>query len=420
MHFFVTIINEAIDLTSFKGYGPVHLNIPFAEPIYNQEEDLPHEPAITHPEPTATAVGQQELRRLSDTWNGASRKLVIAGMMDPNPELSEVLKKLADDPSVVLLTETTTNLSGSCTCPCIDRVVHTIGDEEAGAFRPELLVTLGGNVVSKMVKSFLRKHPPASHWNIDPVTPGMNTYQCLTDGIEMEPLTLLKQLVAEVKPVQSDYRERWEERDERSEARHRTYLESCDYSDLKVFETLLERIPADSCLHLGNSTPVRYAQLFRQKRPFTYFANRGTSGIDGAVSTAAGAAHVTGKPTTLITGDLGFFYDSNALMNHHLHANLRIIIMNNRGGSIFRFIPGPGDTDQLEEFFEAHHGWTAEFIARNFNVPYYTACNLAELEELLPSFYGPQQDHCPAILEVHTPNKKNARLLKAYFNYLKE
>ncbi|MCD4730109.1 MAG: hypothetical protein K8R74_05890, partial [Bacteroidales bacterium] len=74
----------------------------------------------------------------------------------------------------------------------------------------------------------------------------------------------------------------------------------------------------------------------------------------------------------------------------------------------------------LEEFFEAKHNWKAEYIARNFNVPYYYTSNLKELEEVLTQFYKPQKDNRPAILEIKTPNKRNASILKSYFKYLKD
>ncbi len=414
------LVNEAIELTSIPGFGPVHINIPFAEPIYNQANKLPFDVSLTKSGYKQQDLPEETLKRLTDTWNQKSKKLLIAGMMDPDPALLGLLKKLAHDPSVVVLTETTSNLMNDCSCPCIDRVVHTIGDGEAERFRPEILVTFGGNVVSKMVKAFLRKHKPEHHWNIDPVDPDMNTYQCLTDGIKLDPVSFLNHLLPGAIAVDSDYLDLWNARDKRSEQRHQEFLQDCDYSDLKVFEALLEFVPSKSHIQLGNSTPVRYAQLFKQKKKLLYHSNRGTSGIDGTVSTAAGAAYVTQAPTTLITGDLGFLYDSNALMNHHLAANLRIVIINNSGGGIFRFIPGPDKTDQLEEFFEAHHNWTAEFIARNFNVPYYSVCNLEELKTTMQLFYREQKDNRPAILEIHTPNRKNARILKSYFNYLKE
>jgi len=416
----VKIVNEAIDLTSYPGYGPVHINIPFAEPIYKQVNELVGDPEVLNPMLTFPRLTDHEIKKFADIWNACSKKLLIAGMMDPNPEMQRILKQLAEDPSVVVLAETTSNMVNDCSCPCIDKVVNTITKEEAELFKPELLVTFGGHVISKMIKAFLRNNSPVQHWHIDPDDPEMNTYQCLSDGITMSPLSFFEKLLEQSKPVKNDYFGLWKSRDDRSEERHKKYLDNCEYSDLKVFETLLEFIPENSNIQLGNSTPVRYGQLFKQKKEFIYHSNRGTSGIDGTVSTAAGAAYVSSSLTTLITGDLGFMYDSNALMNHHLTSNFRIIMINNNGGGIFRFISGPDETDQLEEFFEAHHQWNAENIVKNFDIPYYSVSNLKELKATLSGFFSPQKDNKPAILEIHTPHKKNARILKSYFNYLKE
>jgi len=413
------IINEAINLTMYPDYGPVHINLPFSEPIYNQVDNFSFDSSINDPEVDNKNLSVEEVEKFARHWNQYDKKLLIAGMMDHNPQFQQVLNKIADEPSVVVLSETTSNLIGDCSCLCIDKVVNTIKEDEIESFRPGLLVTFGGPVISKMVKAFIRKNKPIEHWNIDLVDYNMNTYQCLTEGITLEAKLFFEQLLPFVKVRESDYRETWANRDQRSEKRHQEYLSSCDYSDLKVFEILLKNIPGNSDFYMGNSTPVRYVQLFKPVKRFSYYSNRGTSGIDGTVSSATGACHATGKPTTLIVGDLGFLYDSNALMNKFLHKNLRIIIINNSGGGIFRFISGPDETDQLEEFFEANHNWKAKYIARNFDVPYYYAYNQKELEDILPQFYKPQKDNRPALLEIFTPNEKNAVILKKYFSYLK-
>ena len=414
------IINKAINLTMYPDCGPVHINLPFSEPIYNQVDNFSFDISINEPEAGNKTLSVDEVEKFAERWNQCDKKFLIAGMMDLNPQLQQVLKKIIDDPSVVMLTETTSNLKDDCSCPCIDKVVDTITADDVENFKPELLVTFGGPVVSKMVKAFIRKNKPVEHWNIDLVDFEMNTYQCLTEGIALEAKLFFEKLLPFIKVRESDYRETWAKRDQRSEKRHQKYLSGCDYSDLKVFEILLKNIPKGSDLQMGNSTPVRYVQLFKPVKKFSYYSNRGTSGIDGTVSTAAGACHASGTPTTLIVGDLGFLYDSNALMNNYLHKNLRIIIINNSGGGIFRFISGPDKTDQLEEFFEVNHNWKAEYIARNFNVPYYYACNQKELEDTLPQFYNLQKDNRPAILEIKTPNKKNAAILRSYFKYLKD
>lgn len=414
------VINKAINLTQFPDYGPVHINLPFAEPIYDHVESYNWKAKSIRPGNKLFDLTETEINSFAESWNKYEKKLLITGMMDPNITATNLIKKVTDDPSVVLLSETTSNLKNCATCPCIDNVISTILLDEADEFKPELLVTFGGHVISKMVKEFIKRNKPIEHWHIDPVDYKMDTYQCLTSGIQTEPGILFGKLIGLVEPHKSNYKKLWLERSTRSETKHSEFLKRCEYSDLKVFETILKAIPDKSQLQLGNSTPVRYVQLFKPEKDIIYFSNRGTSGIDGTVSTAAGACHASGRLTTLIVGDLGFFYDSNALMNKYLTQNLRIIIINNSGGGIFRFIAGPEDTGFLEEFFETSHNWRAEYIAKNFNIPYYYAESLQELESALLRFYNPRIDGKPAILEIITPNEKNGVILKKYFNYLKK
>jgi 2-succinyl-5-enolpyruvyl-6-hydroxy-3-cyclohexene-1-carboxylate synthase len=416
----VRLINKAINLTIFPDKGPVHINLPFSEPIYNEVESNNWKVKNIRPRINFFDLKEEDIISFAERWNKYGKKLIIAGKMNPNTALSRLINKVADDPSVVVLSETTSNLNNGCSCPCIDRVVSTFLPGEAEAFKPELLVTFGGIVVSKMVKEFIRSNKPIEHWNIDPVDYRMNTYQCLSDGIQAEPFVFCSEMNKQNVPQKSNYKELWQERNSRSELRHKEFLKDCDYSDLKVFETILNAIPENSQLQLGNSTPVRYAQLFKTGKNLVSYSNRGTSGIDGTVSTAAGACHASNQLTTLIVGDLGFFYDSNALMNNYLSPRLRIIIINNSGGGIFRFIPGPDKTLHLQEFFETKHNWSAEHIAINFNVHYDSARNLSELTFLLQHFYDPIFFDNPAILEIFTPNEKNAEILRSYFKYLRD
>ena len=144
-----------------------------------------------------------------------------------------------------------------------------------------------------------------------------------------------------IKPSDSSFSDCWKCRDAEVSEIHSDYLKNIEWSDLKVFEQILHAIPEGGNLQLANSSVVRYAQLFKTSAALTYNSNRGTSGIDGCTSTAAGAALVNGKTTTLITGDISFFYDSNALWNKYLQPNFKIILINNGGGGIFRFISGP-------------------------------------------------------------------------------
>jgi 2-succinyl-5-enolpyruvyl-6-hydroxy-3-cyclohexene-1-carboxylate synthase len=186
-----------------------------------------------------------------------------------------------------------------------------------------------------------------------------------------------------------------------------------------VLSNIHKSIPPKFNVHYANSTSVRYAQLFPHRNDLNYFANRGTSGIDGCTSTAAGYAHASKTPTLLITGDVAFFYDSNALWNHHLSEHLRIIMINNEGGNIFRIIDGPDTTDQLEKHFEAKHNTSAEHLAKTYNVPYYFCDDPESIEATLPDFFAPKNGR-PAILEIKTPNTISAQVMRDLFKALEK
>jgi len=412
------LINKAIDRTTCSGHGPVHLNIPLREPLYGMTSEKPQGNAFetTNSKPD---IDNSDLQQIVEKWNSTEKIMLIAGQMNPDRELNKQLSALVKNKRVAVLTETTSNLHDEWFADCIDNVVSTITDQEVAQYHPGLLITFGGQVVSKMLKTFLRTNPPEEHWHISATGEKMDTYHCLSRTVSLAPVDFFRLLAREPKTFSGDFASLWHDRMMMVKEKRDRYLRQIPYSDMQVFDVLLKNIPGNSTLHLGNSTPVRYAQLFGSKQQFVYRSNRGVSGIDGQVSTAAGAAFVSDKLSTVITGDLGFFYDSNALMNHNLSPNLKIIVINNGGGGIFRFIPGPSSTPQLEQFFEARHRWKAEKIAEAFDVAYFKAESLPELKTILPEFYKNNLTRS-ALLEIFTPAETNASVLKDYFKALKE
>lgn len=405
-------IAEGIALAMSNHKGPVHFNLPFTEPLYKTTEN--HVPVNTAVESGAGTHAEIE-DQLLELWQNSSKKLILCGQLLPDEKLQYRLEQLASDPSVAIVTENTSNLAGVKFNTCIDRLISSFSEEETGEFIPYLLVTIGENIVSKKIKELFRKHQPKNHWNINPTPEHPDTFGVRTLEINTTAIEFLKQLLDKTEPTQSNFASKWKQRDFETEEKHVAFLNQAEYSDLKVFELLLDVIPAHSHLQLANSTTIRYAQLFNAQPDIRYFGNRGVSGIDGCTSTAIGAAIASKELTTLISGDMAFLYDSNALWNKHLPDNLRIVLINNGGGGIFRFIPGPGETPQLEEFFEAHHHLNSEHICKTFNVPYYSAESLNEIEATIPDFYAPQENNRPAVLEIHTPREKNDIILKEYF-----
>ena len=157
-------------------------------------------------------------------------------------------------------------------------------------------------------------------------------------------------------------------------------------------------------------------RLYPINKTLTVFCNRGTSGIDGSTSTAIGAAYASTNPTTLITGDLSFLYDSNALWNTYIPKDFRIIMINNSGGGIFKIIPGPKLTNSLK-YFETPHCLTAEHLCKMFGFEYRIAHNLETLDKELDDFY--EVSDRPKLLEIFTPSDQNDLVLKEYINSLK-
>ncbi len=410
------LINEAIDQTLFPEPGPVHINIPFDEPLYG----------LTGHGETGTlldtfdmpaAVDEKIRERFLQQWKQSRKTLILAGQGQPSGKRNELLAGLSKLPQVAVMTETTSNLSSPAFMDEIDNLITEIPEDEMVDIQPELLITFGTSVVSKKIKKLLRKYPAKNHWHISPSSEKRDTYFCLTGVIPAEAGIFLSEIKDALPGTESHYRDFWMKHKQQVLQKRKAFLEKTGWCDLKVYEILFAEILGNSLLHLGNSTPVRYAQLFGSLPKFHYFSNRGVSGIDGQVSTAAGAAFaVPGKINTVITGDLGFFYDSNALMNHNLTPNLKIIVINNGGGDIFRFIPGPDVSAQREKFFAATHHWKAEMIARAFDVRYFKAENEAELKSCLTEFYS--ENNRPALLEIFTAEEENAQVLKDYFRYL--
>ncbi len=410
------LINEAIDQTQFPEPGPVHINIPFDEPLYG----LTGKPETGNALDTfgkQPPVDEKTRQLFLQHWHKSRKTLILAGQGEPSEKLNIILQHLSEFQQVAVMTETTSNLHSPAFMDEIDNLITEIPDEEMADFQPEMLITIGTSIVSKKIKKLLRKYPAKNHWHISPSGEKRDTYFCLNGIIRTNADDFLTQEKENLTENSGQYRSFWQRHKVIVLQKSKAFLAKTGWCDLKVYELLFREIPENTLLHLGNSTPVRYAQLFGSLPKFHYFSNRGVSGIDGQVSTAAGAAFAAkDKINTIITGDLGFFYDSNALMNQNLTPNLKIIVINNGGGDIFRFIPGSDTSAQREKFFAAKHNWKAEMIAKAFDIYYLKAENEAELKNCLSEFYA--ENSRPALLEIFTSKVENAQILKEYFGFM--
>ena len=409
---------KAFQAAQAKSQGPVHINFALTEPLYDTV-DLIEEAvsSVVRHEKLATSLSEQQIESLQLSWASAQKKMILCGQMRSNSRLLEQLKLLALDASVVILVENTSNLVDSQFIHCIDRTLNSIQENEMKEFAPDIIVNIGGAIVSKRIKSFLRKHKPKQNWKVSFDFPLMDTFQSMTHSFEMDETSFFKTLNKVPHNLTSSYGLDWKKLDLRIQEKVKTFIkDKQNLSDITAFHAILDCIPEDSALHLANSSVVRYAQLFDPIASVSYWSNRGTSGIDGSTSTAAGAAYIkSDKWLTLITGDMSFFYDSNAFWNHVLTPNFRIILVNNGGGGIFKIIPGPDTTNELEDFFVFPNTFQAEAICQAFNIKYIRAENLNSINQQMEDFYTYEENSRPKLMEIMTSSVKNELELKDFF-----
>lgn len=408
------LINECLNAALSGTAGPVHINIPVDEPLHSlAEEELT--PAGIIEEITAlTSLPEGELGRLAEIFNQSAKVMILAGQQMPDPRIEKLLAALAERSGLAVLCEHLSNLQHPQFCGRVDLMMAVVREHPSDEFRPDLLISFGGQFVSKPLKQFLRRHKPGFHWHLSADARHFDTYQALTHVIRQDAASFLEQLLNRAEEKEAAYRQRWKDVENRVISRENSFLEETPFCDLKVFDRIAGAIPRNTAIHLGNSSPVRYALIQNPVPGALYLGNRGTAGIDGVLSTAVGFASASEKINTVILGDLSFFYDSNALWNKYTGKNLRVIVIHNGGGNIFGMIRGPENSPAFSEHFFTANTVRAEGIARTFGLDYYQAENEKELETAFSNFYSPLQKKA-ALLEIFTNAETNSRVFRQLF-----
>ncbi len=392
--------------------GPVHINIPLEEPLYGEIPSISTNIGLDVPKKLLF----DNTGELKSQWMKSQRRLIIIGQLDEADELGSVVRKMSDKGQVVVLAEPISNINGENFVAEIDRVMMHVELDQTDKFQPDLLISTGGYVVSKRLKNWLQKQN-VPHFRISEELDGIDTYQNLTCNVTGNVALILSELSENEMSCLPEYAEAWRLAYEVTNKLHNRFFDEAPFSDLKAFWQIMKALPKGSVLHLGNSSPIRYGQLFDLKKFCAVYANRGVSGIDGCVSTAAGFASQSHKSNFLIIGDLGFMYDSNGLWNRDFPANLKVIVLNNSGGGIFRLLEGAASISGFESYMEAHTPVSFEFIAKAFGFSFYHALNSEELEKQLAGFLNSTE---PSILEVKTPAMHNPDVYAHYIRTLKQ
>lgn len=403
------MVSEAIILSRQYPQGPVHINIPLREPFYPEKgEDLifPENPDFVTLIPGSPVLSEDSLKNIKDRLQTVKKILIIAGQQKPDSKIQTLLDQLAIKQKVVVITDVISNLQSDQTISLHD---HWLGNEKIQLdLAPDLILSFGKSVISKSLKLFLRK-TEASHWHIQPDGQAKDTFQKLTRTLASTPWNFLNYLEQNLSNQDEEYFNRWKSLEQKVHLSLSIALEKTRFGEYSALHYLIKKIPAFSKIHVANSMPVRYLNLLGYRNQ-EVICNRGTSGIDGSNSTAVGCTFTTKEPVTLITGDMAFFYDRNAFWHNYSLPNLRIVILNNHAGGIFRLIDGPAKQPELEEFFETRQKLTAGHLANEFGFSYSMVKTLQELEQALVRFYEPGIH--PKVIEIESVSADNADILK--------
>ena len=407
------LANEALNTALALPQGPVHLDVPFREPLYGIKA-YPTPERTIEAVPVASTLPDAEARRLASMLSLGKRVLIVASFAAPDAALVSLLTRAAAFPQVVLLTESLANLPVAEAIPTIDRVLSVMPADRLAEYRPDILITFGGALVSRRLKRFLRENRPEEHWRLDAGGHIVDTMQSLTRHIRLASSDFFAAVSPYWQPAACEYRDLWRALREEAARRHDAFLSSAAWSDLTAFSLLMPALPAGAAVQLSNGMTVRYAQLFEYPQVFRSDGNRGTSGIDGSLSTAVGAAIASNRLTVCIIGDMSFLYDAAALATGDLPPNLRIVVICNGGGGIFRTLAGVSELSESETCFETVRRVDVEGYARLHGIDFYRAADAASLRNLLPRFF--QETGRVVILAIETPRLLNAEVLKAYFS----
>lgn len=391
----------------------VHINVPITEPLFDFT--------------TASLPEVRKIVRLE--WNNnihqnyflnlfckAKRPMIVIGQMEEDVLPEDYLDELSE--KVVVLYEP---LSISEMPPCYtDQMLFAMG-EDRKKYYPDFVMYIGGNTVSKRLRHFLRELPEktnvvmvngdgaiedvSKHTNAVLVA---NPYEvvCTLNMYSSKPSAFFKQ---------------WEKLKVDVVQKHESYQP--EYSSMLAVKMFEEMVDENDVVHYANSTPVRLAAIYAEQYRH---CNRGLNGIEGSISTAAGAALALQtdvfdayEPMTCycVTGDLSFFYDSNALWQQQLGGNFRILLLNNQQGGIFRQLKGLEKSPVRDSLISAQHNITAEGLCQQFGAKYLCATDEISLYSQMTSFLTMKSD-TPVVLEVLTDMDADERAYRNYYQSL--
>lgn len=416
------LINEALLAALAPLPGPVQINVPISDPGVSllpptSAKHAPKRPIGMQPgrciqQLYPYRIDAQAVESLLQRLVTFERKMILVGQeswsaaMSMGESFPQSLRE-----QFLCIGE---SLSNSPVSICsLDALLASLSEGDRRALQPDLLITIGGHIVSNKMKQYLRSYPPRETWHLSPDPTVVDLFCSLTEQIIAPVEPFLEALAQGLEGhASSPYARHWRERIDRLPS------PTPRYSSLAVVGSLLSHLPEEPCvLHLANSSSVRYAELFRKPRRLLTLCNRGTSGIEGSLSTALGFARQRAEERHFIViGDLSFFYDLNALGLPEVGSNVRVLLLNNQRGSIFQSLPTL-EMDRLSQrYITAEHQLRAQGWAESCGWEYLSVHEASKLEETMAYFVGPADR--PRLLEAFVSSEDEITELQTYFKQI--
>lgn len=413
------LVNEAMHLATCRQGAPVHINVPISEPLF--EFDTEQLPQLSRFNNIKRAAIKDASMDMPDAFHEAKRPMIVIGQLAHGTISHETIRSLSE--KYVVMSEPLSNPS-YMTIHFDEAIRYIVSDnssinddeDDKTAYYPDYVIYVGDTLVSKPARRFLRNAKAPSCLITPDAADIHDPLMTLTDIVECDSDSINALLASLCDAPDTDERcrfhDRWQSFLDAYAAHADAYApEYSQMATVKYFEEQLADLDIDICVHYANSSAVRLACIYAQHY---VWCNRGVNGIEGSLSTAAGFSLATHDMTVCVIGDLSFFYDQNALWNSNLRGNLRIILLNNRGGGIFRQLPGLSDSPAADDLVMASHENTAQGICTQNDIGYMSAKNMDEMQIGIVTLLTRESER-PMLLEVFTDSNDDVKALEKYF-----
>lgn len=394
------LINEAMIELTHHGNGPVHIDYPIQDPFSEVFEavDLPTVRKINLHRADMT---DEEWRECASWLKGKKVAILWGQSVFHSTELEDAVERFADIYDAVIMTDHISNCHYAHSFSDTTRIFRThFTVQEENSLMPDVLISVGGNTsFNDSIKGKMKRWENTAHWQVGREDKVIDGFRRLTHLFEMSEAFFFMKM-AESADFKNDggYYGFWSEMN--SEIPE---PEAGMFNELGVIRSVMKAMPIDADLQIANSWSIRMTQLFSMPATVNQFCNRGANGIDGSMSTAVGYAAANDRLTYLIIGDLSFFYDMNSLWISSLPATMRILLINNHGGSmLFK----PFMKELMEKYPMSNLGKDTKFVtaegwAKTCGFEYHAARNMDDMERCA-KLMANKNSLQPILVEVFT------------------